>query len=139
MAKTESLFGHSLILFLNFGESQAHVSYTLVSYKKKSVYIWLGKKSQSVFVFLANSRAQWILRTARIIFWLLFVSLQFSTVLICRNQNPTIKKYFLEPFLKKIQKFIILRTFLHTKFTDQVKNIFWQHIWIPDVISHYIF
>ena len=26
---------HSLILFLKFGKSQAHVSYKLVSYKKK--------------------------------------------------------------------------------------------------------
>ena len=38
MAKTKSQPRLFLILFLNFGKSQAHVSYKLVFYKKKSVY-----------------------------------------------------------------------------------------------------
>ena len=45
--------------------------------------------------------APWILGTARTIFGLLQVSLQFGIVLLCKNQDPTIKKYFIWHFLKK--------------------------------------
>ena len=48
------------------------------------------------------------------------------------------KKYFLEPFLKKNPKLTVLHLILHTKLTEQVKSIFWQHIWIPDVISFHL-
>ena len=49
-------------------------------------------------------RTLWILRTARIIFGLLWVSLQFCTILNCRNQDPTVKKYFLRAVSEKKSK-----------------------------------
>ena len=44
----------------------------------------------------------WILGTTRTFFILLQVSFQFGMVHMRMNQDQNIKKYFLEPFLRKI-------------------------------------
>ena len=45
---------------------------------------------------------------------------------------------FLGALFEKIPKVMIINLILHKKFIKQVKNIFWQHIWIPDIISFHL-
>ena len=70
-----------------------------------------------------------------------YITVTFSLVLYSPHMQESRSngwKIYLGALFEKNPKLKILCLILHVKFTEQVKNILWQHIWIPDVISFHL-
>ena len=67
----------------------------------------------------------WILGTARTFFGSLQVSLQFGTVHLSTNQDPTIKKYFIWHYLKKS---LFGKNVLHMQHTLHIQYMYVAYV-----------